>query len=93
MRLQAIHTRSPIIRKQHYNQHSKQPLPEVAEPEAEMVSEPAIQWNNKTKDQLRKEIRETQRKMQQAAKEMDFLAAAKYRDQIRDMQQALEDAR
>ena len=65
----------------------------MAEPEAEMVSEPAIQWNNKTKEQLRKEIREAQRKMQQAAKEMDFLAAAKYRDQIRDMQQALEDAR
>jgi excinuclease UvrABC nuclease subunit len=31
--------------------------------------------------------------MQQAAKEMDFLAAAKYRDQIREMQKALEDAR
>ena len=31
--------------------------------------------------------------MQQAAKEMDFLAAAKYRDQIRAMQQALETAR
>lgn len=84
---------TPSYGKQHYNQHSKQPLPEVAEPEAEMVSEPAIQWNNKTKEQLRKEIREAQRKMQQAAKEMDFLAAAKYRDQIRDMQQALEDAR
>ena len=52
-----------------------------------------LQWCNKTQAQLRKEIRETQRKMQQAAKEMDFLAAAKYRDQIRAMQQALETAR
>ena len=52
-----------------------------------------LQWCNKTQTQLRKEIRETQRKMQQAAKEMDFLAAAKYRDQIRAMQQALETAR
>ena len=31
--------------------------------------------------------------MQQAAKEMDFLAAAKYRDQIHAMQQALDAAR
>ena len=31
--------------------------------------------------------------MQLAAKEMDFLAAAKYRDQIRAMQQALDGAR
>ena len=57
------------------------------------VQEPDLQWCNKTQAQLRKEIREAQRKMQQAAKEMDFLAAAKYRDQIRAMQQALESAR
>ena len=57
------------------------------------AGEPDLQWCNKTKEQLRKEIRATQRKMQTAAKEMDFLAAAKYRDQIRAMQQALEQAR
>lgn len=79
---------------------------EVAEPSAAAVNESDIQWlssrsnsgstsdyYNKTKAQLRKEIRDTQRKMQQAAKEMDFLAAAKYRDQIREMQQAMEGAR
>ena len=47
----------------------------------------------RTKAQLRKDIRETQRKMQLAAKEMDFMAAAKYRDEIREMQAALDDAR
>ena len=57
------------------------------------AQEPDLQWCNKTQAQLRKEIREAQRKMQQAAKEMDFLAAAKYRDQIRAMQQALDSAR
>jgi len=65
---------------------------QAAEPEAE-VQEEELQWSNKTKAQLRKEIRETQKKMQMAAKEMDFMAAAKYRDQIRAMQQALETAR
>jgi excinuclease ABC subunit B len=51
------------------------------------------QYTNMTKTQLRKEIRDAQRKMQQAAKEMDFLVAAKYRDQIRAMQKALDTAR
>ena len=46
-----------------------------------------------TKDQLRKDIREAQRRMQQAAKEMDFMAAARYRDEIKAMQSALNDAR
>ena len=48
---------------------------------------------HKSKEQLRKEIRELQRKMQAAAKEMDFLTAAKYRDEIRELQAVLEDAR
>ncbi len=47
----------------------------------------------RSKAQLRKDIREAQRKMQMAAKEMDFLAAAKYRDEIREMQAALDTAR
>lgn len=46
-----------------------------------------------TKDQLRKEIRDSQRKMQLAAKELDFLAAAKYRDEIKELQSLLETAR
>ncbi|MBR1549176.1 MAG: excinuclease ABC subunit UvrB [Bacteroidales bacterium] len=46
-----------------------------------------------TKEQLRKEIRERQRKMQTAAKELDFMAAAKYRDEIKELQGLLETAR
>ncbi len=46
-----------------------------------------------TKEQLRKEIRDSQRKMQLAAKELDFMAAAKYRDEIKEMQDLLETAR
>ena len=34
-----------------------------------------------------------QHKMQLAAKELDFLAAAKYRDEIKEMQSLLESAR
>ena len=49
--------------------------------------------DSRSKAQLRKDIREAQRKMQLAAKEMDFIAAARYRDEIRTMQAALDDAR
>ena len=46
-----------------------------------------------TKEQLRKEIRERQRKMQTAAKELDFMAAARFRDEIKELQNLLETAR
>ena len=91
----------------HHEDVSHPYQPEAAEPDDSITGEAEPVWStskqnganagndyyNKTKAQLRKEIRDTQRKMQQAAKEMDFLAAAKYRDQIHAMQQALEKAR
>ena len=46
-----------------------------------------------TKEQLRKEIRDRQRKMQLAAKELDFLAAAAFRDKIKELQTLLDTAR
>ena len=55
------------------------------------VSGPKL--DSRSKEQLRKDIREAQRKMQLAAKEMDFMAAARYRDEIKAMQAALNDAR
>lgn len=52
-----------------------------------------VKVETRTKAQLRKDIREAQRKMQLAAKEMDFLTAARYRDEIRAMQASLDSAR
>ena len=49
--------------------------------------------DGRTKEQLRKDIRDAQRKMQMAAKEMDFMTAAKYRDEIKAMQELLKTAR
>ena len=46
----------------------------------------------KSKDQLKKELRDAQRNMQKAAKEMDFLEAAKYRDLVRDLQKQIEES-
>ena len=75
-------------------------LPIAAEPQAEYGaksptphSSPSPELLKLTKEQLRKEIRDRQRKMQTAAKELDFMAAAKYRDEIKEMQSLLETAR
>ena len=75
-------------------------LPIAAEPQAEYGaksptphSSPSPELRKLTKEQLRKEIRDRQRKMQTSAKELDFMAAAKYRDEIKEMQSLLETAR
>ena len=88
-------------------EESDRELPMAAEPgapfgkrkrteQAEAPAEPAgpdPKLLKMTKEQLRKEIRDRQRKMQTAAKELDFMAAAKYRDEIKEMQTLLETAR
>jgi excinuclease ABC subunit B len=51
------------------------------EPEAsEVAADPVLDYMSK--DQIRSLIRETERKMKKAAKELDFITAAQYRDEI-----------
>ena len=71
-----------------YGEHEDSALMAAEEPQAKLSPYAAM-----TKEQLRKEIRERQRKMQAAAKELDFLAAAKFRDEIKELQSLLETAR
>ena len=76
-------------------------MPQAAEPRApygnsdtQTIKQSSSQaFLSLTKEQLRKEIRDRQRKMQLAAKELDFLAAAKYRDEIKELQSLLDTAR
>ena len=71
-----------------YDEHEETPMLAAEEPQATLSPYAAM-----TKEQLRKEIRDAQRKMQAAAKELDFLAAAKFRDKIKELQSLLETAR
>ena len=73
-----------------YRDH-EQPQPAAAEPETRQILD--AKYLAMSKDQLRKEIRDHQRKMQTAAKELDFMLAATLRDEIKEMQQLLETAR
>lgn len=75
--------------------HVGKGMPHTAEggaSEDEAVFEPK-KVDARSKSQLRKDIKEAQRKMQIAAKELDFMTAAQYRDEIKAMQEALADAR
>ena len=52
------------------------------------VADPII--DQMTRPQLEKLIAETTRRMKEAAKQMDFMQAAQYRDEIIRMQKELE---
>ncbi|MDR1102977.1 MAG: excinuclease ABC subunit UvrB [Tannerella sp.] len=57
-------------------------------PEPVQVADPVIQYMNRT--QLEKVIEQTKRQMQDAAKRLDFLEAAQYRDEMFKLQELLE---
>ena len=55
---------------------------------AMMTADPII--GQMTREQLQKLLKETTRKMKEAAKQLDFLQAAQYRDEVFRLQQQLE---
>ena len=62
--------------------------PYVEPTEIDMAADPLIAYMNR--DQLEKLIQETTRKMQKAAKELDFITAAQYRDEIAALKKKLK---
>ena len=44
-----------------------------------------LNWNYTNKKQVDKKVREIRKLMEKSAKDLDFLQAAKYRDQIKDL--------
>ncbi|MCX7862557.1 MAG: excinuclease ABC subunit UvrB [Bacteroidales bacterium] len=54
----------------------------------DIAADPIVQYM--TKDQLKKAIAETKRKMEEAAKNLEFIEAAMYRDELFKLQQLLE---
>ncbi|MBR4301799.1 MAG: UvrB/UvrC motif-containing protein, partial [Bacteroidales bacterium] len=51
------------------------------------VSEPVLTY--KTKEEMKKALKAAKRNMQKAAKELDYVNAAKYRDEITKLQDIL----
>ncbi len=58
------------------------------EPELNIAADPVVQYM--TKEQLQKAIEKTKKAMQKAAKEMEFLEAAQYRDELMKLEEMLK---
>jgi len=59
---------------------SSKPVAYIESEERDLAADPVI--NYMSKDQLEKMMTETERKMKKAAKELDFISAAQYRDEL-----------
>jgi len=81
------HAEQPLMAAEEETPYGRKPSPQAIKPSGNQA------FLAMTKEQLRKEIRERQRKMQLAAKELDFMAAAAFRDEIKELQTLLETAR
>lgn len=67
------------------------PKPYYVEPEEySLAADPVAQYMNT--EQLEKLMKETQSKMEKAAKELDFMAAARYRDELLQLKDRLKTA-
>jgi excinuclease ABC subunit B len=59
--------------------------------EVSLAAEPVIQMMKR--DELEKLIKKTEKQMEAAAKDLDFLQAAKYRDELAELRQLLKTKR
>lgn len=82
-----IHPSEPTAQEPEYEYRRRQ----SSQPSQPSPAEPRP--DGRTKEQLRKEIKAAQRKMQTAAKELNFMEAARWRDEIKSLQSLLETAR
>lgn len=65
------------------------PYIEPEEHQISIAADPVV--SNMTKDQIRKSIARSENLMRQAAKRLDFIEAARYRDEMRALEQLLDD--
>jgi excinuclease ABC subunit B len=67
---------------------SKAPESYLEEKKSSLAADPVVAYMNK--DQLEKAIRRTRKEMEKAAKDMDFMEAARLRDEMFELQELLE---
>lgn len=67
----------------------KESLAYVENEEVSLVADPVVQYMNK--EQLGKLISTTRKKMEQAAKDLDFIQAARFRDEMYELQKMIKE--
>ncbi|MBX7181786.1 MAG: excinuclease ABC subunit UvrB [Bacteroidia bacterium] len=68
--------------------NKEEPKPYLEKEEVSLAADPVVQYM--TKDQLEKAIEKTKKSMEKAAKELDFIEAARLRDEMYDLKKQLE---
>jgi len=61
----------------------------MEETELAQVADPIVAYMSA--DQLRRSIADTRKQMEQAARQMDFLSAAKYRDELFALEKLMQE--
>ena len=69
-----------------HNDESGKPYIEADTPS--IIADPVVQFMNK--DELKKTVEQTRKMMKKAAKELDFIQAAQYRDELFKLEELLE---
>ena len=86
--VKAINTDLPIGHSEEGKDMQSHPQPYVEPSEVAFVADPIVK--RMTRQQLQKSISDTTAMMQQAAKDLNFIQAAQYRDEIMRLQKQLE---
>ncbi|MCI1246845.1 MAG: excinuclease ABC subunit UvrB [Prevotella sp.] len=86
--VKAINTDLPIGHSEEGKDMQNHPQPYVEPSEVAFVADPIVK--RMTRQQLQKSISDTTAMMQQAAKDLNFIQAAQYRDEIMRLQKQLE---
>ena len=58
---------------------------------ASIAADPVMSYM--TKEEIEKQIKQTQKQMEKAAKELDFIEAARFRDELSDLKKMLAKAK
>ncbi len=81
-------TESILSQSSYLNKTENKPRPYIENDSIDLAADPVIKYMNK--DQLQKALQQSRRSMEKAAKELNFPDAARYRDEMMELQKLYE---
>ncbi len=84
----ALKTKDAILQQTSIADHKASPKAYIEPEEVSLAADPVLQYMSK--DELQKQIQETQKAMEKSAKALDFIEAVRLRDEMKALQKILE---
>jgi excinuclease ABC subunit B len=84
----ALKTKDAILQQTSIADHKASPKAYIEPEELSLAADPVLQYMSK--DELQKQIQETQKAMEKSAKALDFIEAVRLRDEMKALQKILE---